>query len=163
PEKVQEILEATKARKRRAVLGRLLQIPVGGHEEITILASEAGCRIATVRKLAKTGVLRLRKMALPAGEMKVSEGGGPRSSIGARSAIFAPIPDLGLIVVDEEHEASYKQDSAPRYNGRDVAVKRAQLQGIPVILGSATPALESYQRTRGAVSKPSSAFGPPAS
>ncbi|MFW6061304.1 MAG: replication restart helicase PriA [Planctomycetota bacterium] len=68
--------------------------------------------------------------------------------VGPRSAVFAPTRDLGLIVVDEEHESSYKQDVAPAYHGRDVAVKRASLAGVPVILGSATPSLESLHNVQ---------------
>ena len=64
--------------------------------------------------------------------------------IGARSAIFAPTPDLGLIIMDEEHETSYKQENAPRFHTRRVALERCRLTGANLLLGSATPDLASY-------------------
>ena len=75
--------------------------------------------------------------AIAAGEIEVV--------VGARSAVFAPARRLGLIVIDEEHEGTFKQETVPRYHARDVAVKRAQQLGIPVILGSATPSLETWR------------------
>ncbi len=68
--------------------------------------------------------------------------------VGAQSAIFAPTPHLGLIVLDEEHESSFKQDSAPRYHARDVALMRAKAEAVPLVLGSATPSLESWHRAQ---------------
>lgn len=74
---------------------------------------------------------------------KIREGRA-RIAIGARSAIFAPVEPLGLVIVDEEHEPTYKQEEAPRYHARDVAIMRGQMEGATVVLGSATPSLESY-------------------
>ncbi|WP_437229483.1 replication restart helicase PriA [Planctomicrobium sp. SH661] len=68
--------------------------------------------------------------------------------VGARSAVFAPVPHLGIIIIDEEHETTFKQHSTPRYHAREVARERARRQQVPLILGSATPTLESLVRTQ---------------
>jgi primosomal protein N' (replication factor Y) (superfamily II helicase) len=68
--------------------------------------------------------------------------------VGARSAVFAPFANLGIIIIDEEHESSYKQEDHPRYHARDVAIWRASYHSCPVVLGSATPALDSYARAQ---------------
>ncbi|MBZ0153142.1 MAG: primosomal protein N' [Planctomycetes bacterium] len=74
--------------------------------------------------------------------------GRARIAVGARSALFAPVQDLGLIVVDEEHETSFKQDSTPRYHAREMAIVRGQIENAVVVLGSATPTLESIGKAR---------------
>ncbi len=88
--------------------------------------------------------------ALSAGERcdewtRISDGEA-KVVLGARSAVFAPLEDLGLVIVDEEHEASYKQDTQPRYNGRDTAIWRAKDAGAALVLGSATPSVETFHR-----------------
>ncbi|MCU1302793.1 MAG: primosomal protein [Candidatus Sulfotelmatobacter sp.] len=76
------------------------------------------------------------------------KGGDARMVVGTRSAVFAPVADLALIIVDEEHDSSYKQEEAPRYHARDIAVVRAKMANAVVVLGSATPSLESYFNAR---------------
>ncbi|MCX5715751.1 MAG: primosomal protein N' [Candidatus Omnitrophica bacterium] len=77
-------------------------------------------------------------------EWQRAKEGSARVVIGPRSALFAPVKNPGLFILDEEHETSYKQEDSPRYHARDVAIKRAGLNNAPVILGSATPSMESY-------------------
>jgi primosomal protein N' (replication factor Y) len=90
--------------------------------------------------------------AMPDGERAqawlAARAGRARIVIGTRSAVFVPMPGLGLVVVDEEHDASFKQQEGLRYSARDLAIVRAQRAGVPVILGSATPSLETQQNAR---------------
>ncbi|MFO7571180.1 MAG: primosomal protein N' [Gaiellaceae bacterium] len=97
-----------------------------------------GERIAVLHSALTDAERRDERARLRSGEARVA--------IGARSAIFAPVADLGLIVVDEEHDASFKQESDPRYDARTVAAKRAALEGAVVVYGSATPRAESWAR-----------------
>lgn len=83
-----------------------------------------------------------------AAQWRAARAGDVDVIVGARSAVFAPVRSLGLIVLDEEHEGAYKQESVPRYHAREVAVERARREGATVILGSATPSLESLHRAR---------------
>lgn len=79
-------------------------------------------------------------------EWKNIKDGTAKIVVGARSALFSPVKKLGIIVIDEEHETSYKQEDSPRYHAREAAIERAKIAGCPVVLGSATPSLESYYK-----------------
>ncbi len=79
-------------------------------------------------------------------EWKRIEKGEARIVIGARSAIFAPTKDIGIIIIDEEHDSSYKSDMTPKYNAKDIALYLAKQNNIPLVLGSATPDIETYYK-----------------
>ncbi len=96
-------------------------------------------RVAVLHSHQSDGERHRHWRSIAAGEVQVV--------VGARSAIFAPTRNLGLIVIDEEHESTFKQETTPRYHARDVAVMRARQARVPLILGSATPALETWQNT----------------
>lgn len=118
-----------------------------------VLLPEIALTAQTVQRFnARFDRIAVMHSALSAGQRNVQwqkiRAGQTDVVIGARSAIFAPLPNLGIVVVDEEHEPSYKQDTVPRYHGRDVAIKRAQLAGAHCILGSATPSLESLRNSQ---------------
>jgi len=116
--------------------------------EIALTPQTAGRFVARFREagvaLLHSGMSASARHA----QWSLVDSGQARVVVGARSALFAPMRDLGLVVVDEEHDASYKQDRAPRYHARDAAIKLAQLAGCPAVLGSATPSLESWANAR---------------
>ena len=99
-----------------------------------------GQRVSIMNSRLSAGERYDQMMRAKAGEVDVM--------IGPRSALFTPLPDLGLIVIDEEHEPTYKSEQVPRYHARETAVKRAELEGAGVVLGSATPSLEAMYRAR---------------
>jgi primosomal protein N' (replication factor Y) len=157
------ILEAVDARAYRAFL--LHGVTGSGKTEVYIRAMRAAVErgrsaLMLVPEINLTPVFSRRLMshfgeAVAILHSELSDGerldewrriraGAARVVIGTRSAVFAPLRDLGVIVVDEEHETSYKQEETPRYHGRDTAVYRAREAGAVVILGSATPSLETY-------------------
>jgi len=124
-----------------------------GHSSI-VLVPEISLTPQTVARFRarfgdKIAVLHSRLLgSRRATEWKRIASGEAQIVVGARSAIFAPVKNLGLVVVDEEHETSYKQEDVPRYNAREVAIKRAALSRAVVVLGSATPSLESFYAAR---------------
>jgi primosomal protein N' (replication factor Y) len=98
-----------------------------------------GMRAVTLHSRLPAGLRRRHWAAAAAGE--------PDLVLGTRLAVFAPMPRLGLVVVDEEHDASFKQQDGVRYQGRDVAIWRARQRGVPIVLGTATPSLETIHQT----------------
>lgn len=149
PRKVMLLFGATNSGKTEVYLQAIAKIIAQGKSAI-VLVPEIALTPQTVRRFRarfgnQVSVMHSRLseaerfdqwMMMRRGEVKIA--------IGARSALFAPFDNLGLIIVDEEHEGSYKQSESPRYNARDVAVVRGKLEDALVILGSATPSVESF-------------------
>lgn len=131
---------------------RVLERAIAGGDSAIVLVPEISLTPQTasrfLARFASAGVAVLHSGLTSAqrnAQWSAVASGDARVIIGARSAVFAPVQGrVGLIVVDEEHDDSYKQDQLPRYHARDVAIKRAQLEGCPIILGSATPSIESW-------------------
>ena len=111
-------------------------------QTVEIFQRRFGSRVAILHSALAAGE-RFDEWRRAAGQI---EGADAQIVVGARSAIFAPCREVGLIIIDEEHDGSYKQDAAPRYHARDLAARRAQAEGAVLVLGSATPSLESYSR-----------------
>ncbi len=115
-----------------------------------VLVPEISLTPLTVSRISRRfpGLVTVLHSGMTPGERldswNLAKQGKRKIVIGPRSAIFAPLPDTGIIVVDEEHDSSYKQNDLPRYNGRDIAVVRGMRENITVILGSASPSMESY-------------------
>lgn len=116
--------------------------------EIALTPQTAGRFVARFRRFGVAVLHSGMSASARHKQWQAAASGEARVVVGARSAVFAPVRDLGLIVVDEEHDSSYKQDQLPRYHARDVAIKRAHIEGCSVVLGSATPSLESWHNAR---------------
>ena len=134
--------------KTEVYLGALQAAVAAGRGGI-VLVPEIALTPQTVRRFRERfdGVAVLHSRLTDAerrSEWEAIRSGSKRVVVGARSAVFAPVADLGVIVVDEEHEPSFKQGSSPRYHARDVALERARRAGAACVLGSATPSLETY-------------------
>ena len=133
---------------------RVIEKVLAAGQQALVLVPEIGLTPQTAQRLAArlgAPVHTLHSSMAPGlrnQRWEAGRSGVPMVLLGTRSSLFAPLPKLGLIVVDEEHDDSYKQQDGVRYSARDVAVKRASLQGCPVVLGSATPALETLENAR---------------
>lgn len=130
------------ARELEAGRGAIVMVPEIALTPQTVqrFASRFGNRVAVLHSALSDGERYDEWHRIRSGEARVV--------VGPRSAVWAPVKDLGLVVVDEEHETSYKQDETPRYHARDVAVLRGAIEGCRVVLGSATPSLESWMNVR---------------
>ena len=147
------LLHGVTASGKTEVYVRAIREVVRAGRQAILLVPEIALATQTLQRLAR----RLPRVAVLHSGLTAAQrsfywsqirDGHASAVIGPRSAVFAPARKLGLIIVDEEHESSYKQDTAPRYHGRDVAIKRAVIEGVPVLLGTATPSLETLHNVQ---------------
>lgn len=131
-----EAIELAAARGQQAIV--LIPEIALTYQTVMRFYRRFGDRVSTIHSRLSTGERYDQFQRAQKGEIDVM--------IGPRSALFTPFPNLGVIIIDEEHEASYQSESAPRYHARETAIARAKLEGARVILGSATPSLEAYSR-----------------
>ena len=148
------LLEGVTGSGKTEVYLQLIADCIGRGQSALVLIPEIGLTPQTVSRFESrfdTQIAVLHSGLSDAQRYKAWEGarsGRAPIVIGTRSAVFTPLPNLGLVIVDEEHDGSYKQQDGFRYSARDVAIKRAQLNDCPVLLGSATPSLESIQNAQ---------------
>lgn len=127
---------------------------IGSGRQAIVLIPEIALTFQTLMRFQKCfgSEVAVMHSRLSAGErydqMMQAKEGKVRVMVGPRSALFTPFPDLGLIVIDEEHEPAYKSEQTPRYHARETAIARAQMEGASVVLGSATPSLEAMYRAK---------------
>ncbi|MCU0832891.1 MAG: primosomal protein N' [Chromatiaceae bacterium] len=148
------LLEGVTGSGKTEVYLHLIQAAIESGRQTLMLVPEIGLTPQLARRLVERipGPMVTLHSGLAAGERerawRQAADGGAVLVLGTRSAVFVPLPRLGLILVDEEHDASFKQQDGLRYSARDLAVRRAQQAGCPVVLGSATPSLETLYNTR---------------
>ncbi|MGD8496405.1 MAG: primosomal protein N' [Gemmatimonadales bacterium] len=139
---------------KTVIYTRLIQTALAAGRSALVLVPEIGLTPQTVARFRALfgDAIAVLHSGLSTGERydawRALRTGRKRVAIGTRSAVFAPLPDLGIIVIDEEHDGSYKQSETPRYHARAVAAMRARREGALLVLGSATPSLESWELAR---------------
>lgn len=149
------LLEGVTGSGKTEVYLNLCESVVGAGRQVLVLVPEIALTLQTVSRFHERlggGVMSFHSGLTPARRLDCWSAvfaGGVNVVIGTRSAVFMPFRDLGLVIVDEEHDSSYKQEDSLRYHARDVAIKRAQRANVPVVLGSATPSLESLHNAAG--------------
>jgi primosomal protein N' (replication factor Y) len=148
------LLDGVTGSGKTEVYLQLIEATLARGRQVMVLVPEIGLTPQLFRRIARriTAPLALLHSGLPEAEREQAwrraSSGRARLLLGTRSAVFTPLPDLGLVIVDEEHDLSLKQQDGCRYSARDLAVRRGQLAGCPVLLGSATPSLETLHNAR---------------